>query len=77
MEDTVETWSVSASRLSAREELNLPPRGKTADRRPIFHWTPTFDQPLTPERVWVKTNDAVLRGAITTKVTIKRIKNRM
>jgi hypothetical protein len=77
MEDTVKTWYVSASGLSATEELNLPARGKTADRRPIFHWTPTFDQPLSPERVWVKTNDAVLRGAMTTKVTIKRIKKRM
>jgi hypothetical protein len=63
--------------FSAGLELNLPPRGNTADRRPIFHWTPALDQPLSPVRVWVKTNDAGLRGAITAKVTINRIKKRM
>jgi hypothetical protein len=68
---------MSVTGILRDENWNLPARGKTADRRPIFHWIPTFDQPLSPVRVLVKTNDALLRGAITSKVTIKRIKKRM
>ena len=44
-----------------------PPSGKTAESNPVHHCTPSFDHPLSPNELVLKTNSLVLIGVLSVR----------